>query len=121
MSRRVDFFDNAVAERFFSPLKNELVAGTVFESRNLARSEIFEYIESFYNRQRIHQSLNYRTPPENGKWENVGNARDCGDARCKYPSDSRLRENDCWSKSLRSLMKPFPARQVPSDRNKLVP
>ena len=64
MSRKADCYDNAVAESFFSTLKNELVAGSVFETRDRARSEIFEYIESFYNRQRIHQSLNYRTPEE---------------------------------------------------------
>jgi len=62
MSRKGDCYDNAVAESFFSTLKNEFVAGDIFESRELARAEIFEYIESFYNRQRIHQSLNYKTP-----------------------------------------------------------
>ncbi len=62
MSRKGDCYDNAVAESFFSTLKNELVVGNVFESRDQARAEIFDYIESFYNRQRIHQSLNYRTP-----------------------------------------------------------
>jgi len=64
MSRKADCYDNAVAESFFSTLKNELVCGSVFESRDRARSEIFDYIERFYNRQRIHQSLNYRTPDE---------------------------------------------------------
>lgn len=62
MSRKGDCYDNAVAESFFSTLKNELVSGNVFESRGQARSEIFEYIECFYNRRRIHQSLGYRTP-----------------------------------------------------------
>jgi transposase InsO family protein len=62
MSRKGDCYDNAVAESFFSTLKNELIAGDLFESRERARSEIFVYIESFYNRQRIHQSLNYKTP-----------------------------------------------------------
>lgn len=64
MSRKADCYDNAVAESFFSTLKNELVVGSVFESRDRARTEIFEYIEGFYNRQRIHQSLNYLTPEE---------------------------------------------------------
>jgi len=62
MSRKADCYDNAVAESFFSTLKNELTSGDVFESRDRARTEIFDYIEIFYNRQRIHQSLNYLTP-----------------------------------------------------------
>lgn len=62
MSRPGDCYDNAVAESFFSTLKNELVLGGVFESRDDARHKIFEYIESFYNRRRIHQSLGYKTP-----------------------------------------------------------
>lgn len=64
MSRKADCYDNAVAESFFSTLKNELAYGHVFESRDRARAEIFEYIEIFYNRQRIHQSLGYLTPEQ---------------------------------------------------------
>jgi len=64
MSRSGDCYDNAVAESFFSSLKNELTYKNVFESRNQARTEIFKYIEIFYNRQRIHQSLNYLTPEQ---------------------------------------------------------
>lgn len=64
MSRSGDCYDNAVAESFFSSLKNEWIYKTTFESRNKARSEIFKYIEIFYNRQRIHQSLNYLTPEQ---------------------------------------------------------
>jgi transposase InsO family protein len=62
MSRKGDCYDNAVAESFFSTLKNELVVGNVFESRERARTEVFDYIESFYNRRRINQSLGYLTP-----------------------------------------------------------
>ena len=62
MSRKADCYDNAVAESFFSTLKNELDFEGVFESREQAKIEIFKYIEIFYNRQRIHQSLNYITP-----------------------------------------------------------
>ena len=62
MSRKGDCYDNAVAESFFSTLKNELVSGDTFESRDRAKAEIFEFIEIFYNRKRIHQSLNYLTP-----------------------------------------------------------
>ena len=62
MSRKGDCWDNAVAESFFSTLKNELIYGQRFISRDQARSEIFKFIEIFYNRQRLHQSLNYVTP-----------------------------------------------------------
>jgi transposase InsO family protein len=62
MSRKGDCYDNAVAESFFSTLKNELVCGRLFASRDHARSEIFMFIEIYYNRQRLHQSLGYVTP-----------------------------------------------------------
>lgn len=62
MSRTGDCYDNAVAESFFSTLKNELVLGEVFKTREEARSRIFDYIEVFYNRKRMHQSLGYKTP-----------------------------------------------------------
>ncbi|MFA5799422.1 MAG: IS3 family transposase, partial [Candidatus Peribacteraceae bacterium] len=62
MSRHGDCYDNAVAESFFSTLKNELMCGRLFESRYHARTEIFKYIEIYYNRQRLHQSLDYVTP-----------------------------------------------------------
>jgi putative transposase len=62
MSRKGDCYDNAVAESFFSTLKNELLYGTRFISRDQAKSEIFKFIEIFYNRQRLHQSLQYVTP-----------------------------------------------------------
>ena len=55
-------WDNAVAESFFSSLKNELVHHCRFESRDEARAAIFKYIELFYNRKRIHQYLEYRCP-----------------------------------------------------------
>ena len=62
MSRKGNCYDNAVVESFFSSLKNELIHHRDYHSREEARSEIFEYIELFYNRQRIHQSLGYQTP-----------------------------------------------------------
>lgn len=64
MSRKGDCFDNACAESFFSTLKNELVHHTTFHTREEARTAIFEYIEVFYNRQRLHQTLGYLTPAE---------------------------------------------------------
>ena len=62
MSRKGDCYDNAVAESFFSTLKNELIVGQRFISRDHAKSEIFKFVEIFYNRQRLHQTLNYVTP-----------------------------------------------------------
>jgi len=62
MSRKGDCYDNAVAESFFSTLKNELIYGQHFISRVHAKSEIFQFIEIFYNRQRLHQTLNYVSP-----------------------------------------------------------
>jgi putative transposase len=63
MSRRGNCYDNAVAESFFSSLKNELVHhNNSFQTRDEARTAIFEYIEVFYNRQRRHQSLDYVSP-----------------------------------------------------------
>ena len=55
---------NAVAEIFFSTLKNELVHHQTYHSRDEASREIFSFIEGFYNRQRRHQSLGYLSPME---------------------------------------------------------
>lgn len=62
MSRKGDCYDNAVAESFFSNLKNELTWHCRFQSRDEARAAIFSYIEVFYNRQRLHQTLDYVSP-----------------------------------------------------------
>ncbi len=51
-------------ESFFDTLKTELVYQTRFETREQARSAIFEYIECFYNRERLHSSINYTSPEE---------------------------------------------------------
>jgi putative transposase len=64
MSRRGNCHDNAVAESFFSNLKNELTHHTTYTSRKEAKTAIFDYIEVFYNRQRPHQTLKYQTPLE---------------------------------------------------------
>jgi putative transposase len=55
-------FDKAVAETFFHSLKVELVHDEKFHTRIAAKSEIFNYIEIFYNRNRLHSTLNYCTP-----------------------------------------------------------
>ena len=62
MGRTGDCYDNAVAESFFSTVKNELTAEQTYPSRQDARTAVFEYIEVFYNRQRLHQTLGYRSP-----------------------------------------------------------
>ena len=62
MSGKGNCYDNAVAESFFSSLKNEIIHHRDYHTRDEARAEIFEYIEMFYNRKRLHQSLNYQTP-----------------------------------------------------------
>ena len=54
MSRKGDCWDNAVAESFFHSLKTELIHHCQFKTREEAKREIFEYIEVFYNRERIH-------------------------------------------------------------------
>ena len=62
MSRRGNCYDNAVAESFFHSLKTELTHHYKFETRSQANQVIFEYIEVFYNRQRLHSSNNYMSP-----------------------------------------------------------
>lgn len=64
MSRKGNCYDNAPVERFFSSLKNELTRHRRFEHHVEVRSVIAEYIEVFYNRQRLHQALGYRSPEE---------------------------------------------------------
>lgn len=62
MSRKGNCYDNAVVESFFSTLKNELVHDQDFWTHEAAQSAIFEFIEVFYNRQRLHQTLGYVSP-----------------------------------------------------------
>ena len=64
MSRKGDCWDNAPAESFFKTLKSELCGHQAFQSRRAARVAIFEYIEVFYNRVRLHSTLGYMTPSE---------------------------------------------------------
>ena len=64
MNGRKTAYDNAVAESFFSNLKNEWVHHHDFKTREEASLAIFDYIECFYNTQRMHQSLGYLTPTE---------------------------------------------------------
>jgi putative transposase len=64
MSRKGDCWDNAVAESFFHTLKVELIHGETYNTRQEAKTAIFDYIEIFYNRQRRHSYLGYLSPDE---------------------------------------------------------
>jgi transposase InsO family protein len=64
LGRTGSCFDNALAESFFGVLKNERVHRTVYPTRKHAARDIARYIEIFYNRQRLHSGLGYRTPCE---------------------------------------------------------
>ena len=64
MSRRGNCLDNAPMESFFASLKKEHVHQARFRTRAEAKAAVFEYIEVFYNRQRLHSALGYRTPAE---------------------------------------------------------
>ena len=62
MSRKANCYDNATMESFWSTLKHELVYRCQFRTRAEARQCIFEWIEVFYNRTRLHSSLGYKSP-----------------------------------------------------------
>jgi len=64
MSRKGNCWDNAVAESFFATLKTELVYGRAWPARFQLRAAVFEYIEVFYNRSRLHSSIGFKTPAE---------------------------------------------------------
>ena len=64
MSRKGNCYDNAVVESFFKTLKAEIVNQTRFNTKEEARSAIFDYIEIFYNRKRIHSTLGYKSPAD---------------------------------------------------------
>ena len=62
MSRKANCYDNAMMEAFWSTLKLELIYRRQFENQAQVRQALFEYIEVFYNRHRLHSALGYRTP-----------------------------------------------------------
>lgn len=64
MSRRGNCWDNAAAESFFKTVKAELQNDARFKSREEARAQLFDYIEVFYNRQRLHSTLGYKSPTQ---------------------------------------------------------
>ncbi len=58
------WYDNAPMESFFGTLKSELVYHRAYQTRNEAKADVFYYIESFYNRRRLHSALDYLSPEE---------------------------------------------------------
>ena len=64
MSRKGNCYDNAAKESFYHTLKGELVNHEHYRTRDEARGSVFEYIEAFYNRQRIHSTLGYLSPAD---------------------------------------------------------
>ena len=64
MSRRADCYDNAPMESFFHTLKTELVHHRNYSTRAEAQRDIFVFIESFYNRTRLHSAIGYIAPIE---------------------------------------------------------
>lgn len=64
MSRRGHYLDNTVAENFFHSLKTERVKRKVYGNRNEARANLFDYIEMFYNRKRLHSHIGHVSPDE---------------------------------------------------------
>ena len=62
MSRKGNCYDNATMESFWSTLKHELVYRRKFMTRNEAITAIFDYIEGFYNRTRLHSALGFKSP-----------------------------------------------------------
>jgi putative transposase len=70
MSGSGNCLDNALAESFFHSGKTEWLYHFTFDSRAQARRYVFDYIEDFYNRSRLHSSLGYRSPEE---YETVSN------------------------------------------------
>lgn len=64
MSRKGNAYDNAPMESFFGSFKRERIHRSRYATRDQARTDVFEYIEAFYNRRRLHSALGYRSPDE---------------------------------------------------------
>lgn len=64
MSRKANCWDNAVSETFWKTLKSELIYREVFRTREEAQVRIFDYIEIFYNKRRLHSALGYTSPEQ---------------------------------------------------------
>ena len=62
MSRKGNCWDNAIAESFFHTLKVELIQANRYETREIAKQSIFQYLECYYNQKRLHSALGYKVP-----------------------------------------------------------
>ncbi len=72
MSRKGNCWDNAPMESFFGSMKTELdIDHVTFETRRQARAAIFSFLETFYNRRRLHSAIGYRSPDQ---WEQIAAA-----------------------------------------------
>jgi transposase InsO family protein len=71
MSSKGNCYDNAITESFFATIKTELIYFEKYQTKQQAKLSIFEFIEVFYNRQRIHSSLGNKTPNEYSKLKMV--------------------------------------------------
>ena len=64
MGSKGDCFDNAAIESYHATLEKDLLRRRSFRTKQEARTALFDYIESFYNRERLHSTLGYRSPAE---------------------------------------------------------
>ncbi len=71
MSSSGNCYDNAITESFFHTLKTELVSFEKYKTREQAKQSVFQYVEIFYNRQRLHSALGYLSPVEFEESKNV--------------------------------------------------
>lgn len=71
MSRKGNCWDNAVMERFFGSLKSERTDNKIYQTRDQARADVVDYIEMFYNSERLHSTLGYMSPIEFEKIKQV--------------------------------------------------
>jgi len=73
MSRKGDCYDNAMIESFWGTLKEEGIGQTVYQTREEAKTAVFDYVEVFDNRKRKHSSLGYLSPVDYEKLEKEKN------------------------------------------------
>ena len=64
MSRKANYWDNAVAESFFGSLKKERIKKQIYRNRELATADVADYIDAFYNRTRRHSHLGGLSPEQ---------------------------------------------------------
>ena len=117
MGSRGDCFDNAVAESFFATLKKELIHGRTWPTKAELRTEVFEYIEVFFNRRRRHSTLGMLSPAD---FENST----LSDRRCESRRfAARVHQQDqvhCTNHQRHRLITPCPPKRGNSRESRLV-